>query len=86
MDYSGELDDKNYCRFDTNGYYGGSGKYINWRFIITELDGDSSEFVSDKNDGTVGCSSNIIKLDNTKPLDSNIKCSYIKDTGIDYDT
>lgn len=86
VDYSGELDDKNYCRFDTNGYYGGSGKYINWRFIITELDGDSSEFVSDKNDGTIGCSSNIIKLDNTKPLDSNIKCSYIKDTGIDYDT
>lgn len=31
------------CRYDSEGYYGGEGKYIKWRFIETELGADYSK-------------------------------------------
>lgn len=72
------------CRFDKDGYYGGSGKYINWRFVIIELDGDDSKFETQTNNGEIGFSSNIIKLDNTQNLDSSVLCSYVNKDGLDY--
>jgi uncharacterized protein with NRDE domain len=31
-----------YDRYDKDGYYGGSGVNIDWRFVVTELYGDQS--------------------------------------------
>lgn len=72
------------CKFDGQGFYGGSGKYINWRFIITQFDGDSTSklYQSPALDNCyVGSSSNYTKLDNSQPFPSYVRYAYIDSYG-----
>lgn len=73
-----------WCRFDKDGYYGGTGKYVSWRFIITELSGDDCTFtgrVVGDHEHIFGTHNNIQKLDNTKQFDTNIWTGNIDKDG-----
>ena len=54
--------DQNNCMFDKSLYYGGEGINISWRFIIAELNGDTTPAVTTDNFGKVGTKSSRIQL------------------------
>lgn len=55
-------EDQNKCAFDKQLYYGGEGINISWRFIIAELNGDTTPAVTTDNFGKVGTKSQRIQL------------------------
>lgn len=70
--------------FDRDGYYGGSGANVSWRFVVTELYGDTCKsHLSD--DPTVGNSnigtSHIVIQSASEALKTKTKCAYIKRGG-----
>lgn len=76
------------CKFtkkDENGnqYYGGTGKYISWKFILTTIVGDSTPTtIHDKSKYRypVGSNDNIIKFD-SQPVNLNKTIRYVKSNG-----
>lgn len=76
------------CKFtkkDDNGtqYYGGTGKYISWRFIITTIVGDSTPTtIHDKTKYRypVGANDNIVKFD-SQSVNLNKTIKYVKSNG-----
>lgn len=70
-----------YCRYTSDGvYFGGTGKNISWRFIVTELSGDSSESQRNNIYGNCGNSLNGIRLKDRSYF-KNKKISYIRYDG-----
>lgn len=73
-----------YDRFDGHGdYYGGSGTAINWRFVVTELIGDSSLTCNCPAYGNAGTITNTISLDQnrSKLPKSDIQIHYVNFDG-----
>lgn len=71
-----------YDRFDLDGYYGGYGTAISWRFIETELIGDSSLACKNPIYGNAGTMSNTISLNQDKSkidLNNLMQCYIWKD-------
>ena len=67
-----------YCRYDLDGYYGGTGKYISWKFVITQLDADTHELATGANYGTTGSN---IELDNSYLFTTALYYAYVKHDG-----
>lgn len=71
------------CKYTKDGsYYGGTGKYISWRFITTNVTGDGSK--AGDNDAYYGaCGSNVpyITLKDDIQFTNKITAYYIKNTG-----
>ena len=73
------------CRYDSEGYYGGEGKYIKWRFIETELGADYSHRGRTVGQAinTVGSCGNSINKKSSREGSSYIYTAYIhKDRGL----
>lgn len=79
--------DNNKCCYTkfTDGdvqYYGGTGKYIDWKFIITEVDGDTCRYTtSDQYYDQIGTRYNIQSLKQANVLNDNIRSYYINSNG-----
>lgn len=65
----------NYCVYDKNGYYGGSGVNVDWRFVISNSCIDSSSVYGGKEIGTL---SN--KINCQRPRQWNNCCYFIHKT------
>lgn len=66
------------CRYDIDGYYGGTGKYVSWRFVVTELMADiNNQPVSSIGNRILSADGNIIFLHNEIPLSGNLNGAYI---------
>lgn len=77
-------DDKSiykYTRQSSKGgvqYFGGTGKYIDWRFVVTNIDGDTCSYNNSDFDGDqVGTAYNIQSLDEANTIGNKIDCYYI---------
>ena len=85
-----------YCRYNArdknNIVYGGIGKYVDWKFIVTELDADMypTTIGTPQVSGTgydpkpISTGGDVISIDNTHNIDSNIQIKYIKSDGTLY--
>lgn len=63
-------------------YYGGTGKYIDWKFIITEVDGDTCRYTtSDQYYDQIGTRYNIQSLKQANGLNDNLRSYYIDSDG-----
>lgn len=63
-------------------YYGGTGKYIDWKFIITEVDGDTCRYTtSDLYYDQIGTRYNIQSLKQANGLNDNFRSYYIDSNG-----
>ena len=63
-------------------YYGGTGKYIDWKFIITEVDGDTCRYTtSDQYYDQIGTRYNIQSLKQANGLNDNFRSYYIDSNG-----
>lgn len=70
-----------YDRFDVDGYYGGTGPNIDWRFIVTEIDADTMGAFSNDYYGNVGTRSNVSALGDSNHNITKLPVAYIKSDG-----
>lgn len=75
-----DIDLGNYDRFDTDGYYGGEGINIKWRFIITNLVGDASKGELDRRYNNYGTAHNTTSYNDYQPF-SRVSRYYVKEDG-----
>ena len=73
------------CRYDSEGYYGGEGKYVKWRFIETELGADYSKMsrIVGQLPTNIGSVGNSIDKQSERETGSYIYTAWIhKDKGL----
>lgn len=77
------VDTGEYDRFDVDGYYGGTGPVVSWRFIETELIGDSSQTCYNPAYGNAGTLTNTISINQQKSKIDNTQLHtyYIRKDG-----